>query len=658
MIRPHDERFFAMNDPWPEGRNLLRYDRKRCVLSDHHSPVAVGAWNSDAMGVTPVYLQGWVPAANRPVLDPLLRFFVGRGEAWEPVPVRERTCWPGGWREEAQAGEMHITQHVWFSAHNRLRVGLELSAASATAVRLAAAGGHANSGLLLQGKTDADGIKVELRDRAGTGQAAVNVQAEPQWASCRFRRGASQHSLAPRPETLTDSTEPDTAFGYWIEWPALEVGPDAATLTLVFTWTFGDEPASEQDEADFPATIERWRNMLTSMPLPEGHYWRRKAMVAVADLWTLLIESPGYGNLTRKLSVGACSLDHLSASYFWDAMSTVSALARLEPDWAAQVIESFTRFIGLHDCPPFAIPGFPRIDQKRKWRGSQAPIASWAVQKYHDCAGGPSLTERLYPELKKINDSWYEHADPDGEGIPVWANSGASFDSSPLYDQYAGSPPGTWPHIYLPAIASVNLMSYLLMDLKILRSMATELGRHEEAAAWQARHEDMDRKILELLWHPDEKIFYDLDLTAYRPTRVKTFFNLLPLWAGVSLPEAEARAAIEAHLLNPEEFWGDIPFPSAAYNDPTFDPLGYCRGRGWPHIYFWNTEILAKYGYVDEANEAKRRYLAVLADTIDIPENFVGSLLVEDRRDHGLPHYSWGDAATLYFLWDWHLQPL
>jgi len=166
-------------------------------------------------------------------------------------------------------------QHVWFSAHNRLRVRLEIHAETLVQVRLAPAGGHANGPLLLHGEEHARGLRVHMRDPAQTGQAAMDVQAQPAWVSGGFRRGVSQHSLAPAPGTLGESPQPDTAFGYWIECPALDAGPEGAALDLLFTWSFSGEAPLEQEEADFDATIRRWREMLGAMPLPEGGTVRR-----------------------------------------------------------------------------------------------------------------------------------------------------------------------------------------------------------------------------------------------------------------------------------------------------------------------------------------------------------------------------------------------
>lgn len=653
---------------WPEGRNVLRYDREMCVLSDFHSPVAVGAWDTDEMGITQQYFQGYSPSAEFAVFDPFLRLFVQSGGEWQPVPVLERTCWPGGWIEHGCAAGVEIVQRVWFCCHNELRVAYEVTPVreDSASVRLAFGGGTAFAKLFLHGAARGE----ELQVRIGSGKqsehndpefvAEMTVRTDPAWDRCRFRPRLSQNSLAPKEEELSDTDESSPSFGYWLELPGVTcTQKDPGTVEFAAAWTFhGAVAPAPAEKYGFEENIERWRSLIERLPLPtQNMYWRRKGALAAAGLVTSLIQSPGYGNMQDKLGIGARTLGHLSRSYFWDTMTTVPVLAQLDSAWGAEVIENFTQHLGNHDCPPFAISAFPSFKgQKRSWRGSQAPIAGWAVQKLVKCTGQTELVSRLYPELKKINESWFEHADPDGDGIPVWVNTGATADNSPLYDMYAGAK--DWTNIYLPAIASTCLCSYLLMDMKCLKQMAQLLGREDEAGAWQKKAEALETKMLDLLWDDEDKIFYDRDLTIHRPTRIKTFYSLMPLWAGINLPEADARAAIEGHLLNPDEMWGEVPFPSVAYNEPTYDPTGYWRGRGWPHIYFWNTEILAKYGYEKEADEAKRRFLSLAADTVEPPENFVSTIKTANRRDHGFPLYSWGMATTLYFLWDWHHQPV
>lgn len=654
---------------WPEGKNVLRYDRELSTLTDLHAPVAVGTWNTDQMGVTQLFLQGWAPTAESPVFDPLLRLFVQTGAAWEPVPVVERTCWPGGWVEEGYTQDLAVRQWVWFASPGELAIrwSLEPTRGEPLEVRLALGGGHTRSPLILNGQDAEDALAIGAAtaqtDSDGETVMEATFALRP-WTRperCRFRTAPSQNDTAPGDDELAEAVAPAKHFGYWMELAPLQAtGGQALETGATLSWTFmGTTYPEPETRQTFLEAVERQRSIFTPAA-PDASvsaYWQRKGILAASGLVGSLIQAPGYGNMETKLSLGARTLGHLSNSYFWDTMSAVPALAVLDEGWAAEVVENFTQYEGVHDCPPFAISAFPRLKGKRRsWHGSQAPIASWAAMKLATCTGRDALAKRLYPGLKWINDSWFEHADLNRDGVPEWMNSGAVADNSPLYDRYAIG--GDWTNIYLPPIASTCLCSYLLMDLRCLAEIARRLGKDDEASAWTQRRATLEAKTLEMLWHAEERIFYDLDLTVYEPNRVKTFFSLLPLWAGIDLPEADARAAIEAHLLNPGQMWGAVPFPSVAYSEPAYEPTGYWRGRSWPHIYFWNTEILARYGYAAEADEAKRRFLAVMADGVDIPENIVTDIAHPARHEQGLPHYSWGLAITLYFLWDWHKQPV
>ncbi|MFO7870143.1 MAG: trehalase family glycosidase [Kiritimatiellia bacterium] len=654
---------------WPEARNILRYDREDCVLSDFHSPVAVGAWNTDAMGITRFFLQSYAPTAENPVFDPLFRVFCREDASWQPVPVSERDCWPGGWVERGRTSSFEIEQRTWFPWQGELHVSWSVRALNSTRTEpaLALSGGHAFSPLVLQADTRKNGLRVRMEtpqkgeDGRPLFNAVLFLDTDPGCRSCVFRTSPSQNSLPPEPSETGNNAGPGRFLGYWMELPSVKADPEgAARFEAAFTWEFMDTPMCEPEEKPgFTENIQRWKNLISraAVPAEAGAYWQRKGSAAAADIVTSLVGSPGYGNMSDKLAIGACTLHHLSHSYYWDTMTTVPVLGLLDEEWAAQVIENFTRHLDYQDLPPFALSAFPVIkNTKKSWGGGMAPIASWALCKLMDCAGKTATISRLYSQLKEVNERWFRYGDSNGDGIPEWVNTGATADDSPLYDAYAGS--GKWHNIYLPPIASVCLCSYLLMDMRCLGKMASHLGLKEESGRWNRQASDFEKRIIELLWDEKEKIFYDRDLTSYTHTKVKTFFNLLPLWAGVSMPEDEIRAAIENHLLNPREMWGEVPFPSVAYSEPTYEPFGYWRGRTWPHVYFWNTEILARYGYTREAAEAKRRFLSVMADGIDLPENFISSIETPDRHLHGLPHYSWGLSVLLFFLWDWHLKPI
>lgn len=203
----------GMTDPWPEARNLQRYDNPLTVLSDHHSPVAVGCWNSDQMGIGRMFLQSYAPTASRPVLDPPLRLFVKAEDAWQPVPVVERTCWPGGWVESGHTGSVTITQWVWFSKHNQISVRWRIESADAQRVPLALSGGHAHSPLRMTGAVSDQQMTIVMTTPACDDQQRplltmpLSISATAPIRSGTFRLRPSQNNM---PVTAADPVQ-DTA---------------------------------------------------------------------------------------------------------------------------------------------------------------------------------------------------------------------------------------------------------------------------------------------------------------------------------------------------------------------------------------------------------------------------------------------------------------
>jgi glycogen debranching enzyme len=121
----------------------------------------------------------------------------------------------------------------------------------------------------------------------------------------------------------------------------------------------------------------------------------------------------------------------------------------------------------------------------------------------------------------------------------------------------------------------------------------------------------------------------------------------LPLWAGVPLPENEIHRIIETHMLNPNEFYRPRPFPSLSFDDPKFDPLGYWRGRVWPHIGALMLETLWKYGYEKETEQAAGWYLDLYGKSPWLRECFAGA---EIEMHDGVPGQSWAAGTVVRLL--------
>ena len=123
------------------------------------------------------------------------------------------------------------------------------------------------------------------------------------------------------------------------------------------------------------------------------------------------------------------------------------------------------------------------------------------------------------------------------------------------------------------------MTSLYIADCDALAEIANTLGKQREAQELRQRAEQYRAKLA-TLWDEKSGIFLNKDLhTGEMSTRLSPT-NFYPLLAKAAT-DAQAKAMIDNHLLNPEEFWGQWILPSIAYNDPAFHDQNYWRGRVW-----------------------------------------------------------------------------
>jgi len=332
-------------------------------------------------------------------------------------------------------------------------------------------------------------------------------------------------------------------------------------------------------------------------------------------------------------------------AFFWDALFSSAAASKFEPKLATgAILAQFVRQDEKGYCPEhgfnYHVPG------KNIIGAPQAPVAGWAVDKYIKANGeDKAFLEEVYPILVRNHHYWQELSDQDRDGLSEWTWSGQTADNSPLWDEvvrrsvYAGC---SW----IPPIASVQLNSFLYRDANHLADVATGLGRDTEAAAYRKRAQALQEALMRICYLPEEKRFWDYNHATGRHTRVPTFYMCWPIWAGMEVPAETKRDLIENVLLDPEQFFGPVPFPSVAYNHPAYEPAGYWRGKAWPQITYWLLEMLSTEGYIKEADEAGRRFLAVYDREPSFPENITTDSSVYEAG--GVADYNWGVAA--YYL--------
>lgn len=154
--------------------------------------------------------------------------------------------------------------------------------------------------------------------------------------------------------------------------------------------------------------------------------------------------------------------------------------------------------------------------------------------------------------------------------------------------------------------------AFMLSQLEAEAFFAAECGKKRAAAEAKKRAVAFEKKMVDYLYDAEDNLFYDRRVKDGSFVKLVSPVSFLPLWAGVKLPEEKAREMIEKYLLSPEHLFGEIPFPSVAYHEPSYRSDGWWRGPTWMPEAWLMLETLEKCGYEKEKDEAVERLFRVL----------------------------------------------
>jgi hypothetical protein len=645
--------------------NCVDYGDADAAFSDCFSAVAISPAGTSHVGLARLYHKGIYDTA--PDFAPLAELHLQPhpGAPWEPFGVTSRVGYPWGWVETGLTATHEVEQEVCFASPDTIRVRWNLRAlvSGAASPRLGCLGALPVSNSRLVGEFTPEALRLHLDRHFLHRFKKIDARFVARFAlvaDAPMLAGGFHHGLpAAAPSGLISRLEPANRAAWWLELPLAPdaSAPGAFTTGLTVLIAYGDRALLrvQPSSATLAAAEERWHAWLARIPAPRPDTLeqRRRLAQCLAVLVRCAVRHPGYGNFSDDLVVLAKATTWASTGFLWDHLVSSATLALVDPAWQASAIHAYSRHTTGGRMTPGILLAYPEYGDDN-FLDSYAPIASWAVATARRAGGAHAPLAELYPRLAAINQSWFDNCDRDGDGIPEWRNTGNPADDSPLYDAYSPRPGGKcFP---IPPFPSVNLIAYLLLDSRLLAGFARELGLAADAARWDARVAFLENFLLEKCWDADDLFFYDLNPSGER-VRIRTFFGLLPLWAGLELPGDTARRAIERHLLDPKSFFGEIPFPSVAYDEPTYNPDGYWRGRSWPHVYFWNTELLHRHGYTAEAERAREIFVRLQSRWKTPVENFSCDPRLLHKPGNG--NYNWGAATCVHFLADWHrVSPL
>ena len=261
------------------------------------------------------------------------------------------------------------------------------------------------------------------------------------------------------------------------------------------------------------------------------------------------------------------------------------------------------------------------------------------------------LRTSAYGQLRRYIDTWFLF-DRDGNGLPVWDSS----DGSGMDNQFSRV-----GKRFSYRAEGVDLACELYRELRAMALIASRLGKADEAKEWNWRAEKLAALVNSVLWDEEDGFYYDRDELTGQRIKVKSVSGFFPLWVGIASP-LQAKRLVEAHLLNPKEFWTPYPVATYALTEPDFyqgTKRGECnwKGTAWIPTNYMILHGLMDYGYRKEAGELAYKTFAMALDKNSVTREYYDS---DTGRGNGMnPFWGWSSLAYVMPMeWESGYDPM
>jgi hypothetical protein len=629
--------------------NLAPYTNPTVAWSDRHSNVAL-AWPrpTEAGLQTLVSIVGW---GGPQITDRFLRWNLTEDGKPQALQLRSRNFRPEKVVEIDAADGLELTVTAAWPARNAL--ALEFTLVNQTAK---------SRTIELNFDYPGKGRKPDWKGPCPAGQfVALENESAGCWSTLYSHTEHGRNVLWVRDFVagMSDGTTLELACLTDLSPRKLRLEPNGqAKLTIPIG--LGRYRGAARDALDEAAAkiakgwtsaeeTTRWLQILRkASPLAERYHgqekYERMYAHAIAALSSLCIR--GEGGYTGTKCIPYTTKSGLAIAFFWDTSFTCTGLREFDPTLAQDAILCFAENAG----PRGSLPG-TLCDSHRAGEG-QAPIMSWAAWLTYQRGRDKTWLARVYPALAGNHRFWLKyHCTP--RGLCQFFNAGQIGDNDARFDPIQGANTGN--QALSGMLESPDVNAFLVVDARSLAHMAEELGLPDEARGWREKADARAKLIVDTMYFPGDAMFFDVKTGTHdKLSGVKGPNMFLPLWAGVPLKSDQAKAIIERHMLNPKEFYRDLPFPSLSYDHPSYDPQGYWRGRIWPHVVYWMIEALWRQGYEKEAEQTAARLLKMLEGSPWLNENYesAGGTAI------GQPDYNWTCATAIELLLERYKEPM
>ena len=282
--------------------------------------------------------------------------------------------------------------------------------------------------------------------------------------------------------------------------------------------------------------------------------------------------------------------------WIWDSAFHSMAFAEYDLDMAKDAIRAVLSvqdedgFIS-HMMGPWG--GFSNVTQPQ--------VLAWAAWNIYQKDKDTAFLAEVAPGLRKFLIWTMKNRDKNGNGLLEWytepnyteCKCGESgLDNSPRFD-------------FENDMDAIDFSVYLCNDAKYLSFIYEALSDKENAAYFKNVHESVKDKINTLMWSEKDGLYYDRLFDGVL-TGVATPSSFLPMFAGLCSQE-RADKMVKV-LLDEKRFWTQMPVPSMPKDSPYYE-ADMWRGCSWLNINYFLILGLRKYGYVEIAEELRKRTL-------------------------------------------------
>ena len=314
------------------------------------------------------------------------------------------------------------------------------------------------------------------------------------------------------------------------------------------------------------------------------------------------------------------SKNWMTSVWSWDHCFNAIACAYGDPDMAwDQLMVMFD-----HQRPSGMIPDSIN-DAILLDNYCKPPIHGWAYRKMSEIMEISEERKReVYDKLSRWTNWWLTYRDPNGDGLCEYTHGNDSgWDNSTAF---VAGPPMTLP----------DLAAFLVLQMEELSRLARQLGREDEAVAWQEKADAHLARMLEVLFPDNAPVGRQAFTQRIVPT--DSLILCLPIVLGDSLPAA-AREKILERLRRCETEWG---FATEQPDSPLYESDGYWRGPIWAPSTMLILDGLSRSGEAAWAREKAAKFCDMVAKS-GCAENF-DAITGDGLRDRA---YTWTASVML-----------